>query len=150
MQPLISVLLPLLGQQRIDPLSFAVEVAHGAEVANLDPRLILSLVTVAIGITVALFFRRVTPRTVNDGKLLFSELCGSNHLSGRQQKLLLEMARRKQVACPSQMLLDANLWTPDENQPPRWESPKIQEELARLRSLLFTHAKQAEEQMPSA
>ncbi len=133
--------------ERIEPLQFGVEMSEPAGGSRMVVMLMLVLVTVAIAIAVMALLKRVAPRHINSGKLLFVELSRANHLSRRQRKLLLDMAAVKKVSCPSQMFLDISLWAPDREEsvpekpvlskPGLSSDPKVQE-LHRLRSLLFT------------
>ena len=133
----------LVAQQRIEPIQFVVETSEPASVSRSLVISLLALVGVAIAIAVVAVFRRVTPGVVNNGPLLFAELCRANHLSRRQRKLLLEIAQDKKAACPSQVFLDINLWaTEPEQSQPNYDA-KVQAELLRLRSLLFTQGKLA-------
>jgi hypothetical protein len=131
----------LLGQRRIDPLTFAVEVSEPDRTPQLGVILAISLTVVALAVGVFFLFKRVVPQTINDGKLLFAELCRANHLTRRQRKLLQDMAHTNKVPCPSQMLVDVSLWATDCDQPAQAMDTKAQAEQLRLRSLLFTQGK---------
>jgi hypothetical protein len=137
--PLGSLL--LLGQQRIDPLIFAVEVSEADHPPLLGMILAIVLTLIALAAGGFFLFKRVVPQTINDGKLLFAELCRANHLTRRQRKLLQDMALTNKVPCPSHMLVDVSLWASDSAQPAQALDTKAQAELLRLRSLLFTHSR---------
>ena len=138
-----SIQLMLVAQQRIEPIQFVVETSEPASVSSSHVALILALVGIAIAIAIVAIFRRVTPGAIDNGNRLFVELCRANHLTRRQQKLLREIAQGKKAGCPSQVFLDINLWATDPEQPQPNYDAKMQAELLRLRSLLFTQGKQA-------
>jgi hypothetical protein len=131
----------LLGQRRVDPLTFAIEVSEPNHAPQLGVVLAISLAVVAAAVGVIFVFKKVVPQTIDDGKLLFAEMCRANHLTRRQRKLLQDMAHTHKVRCPSQMLVDVSLWAPDADQPAQALDTKAQAELLRLRSLLFTQGK---------
>ena len=130
-----------LAENRIEPIQFVVETSEPAGVSRSLVILVLLLVVAALAIAGLAMFRRFTPGAVNSGQLLFTELCRANHLTRRQRKLLLDIAQRKQAACPSLVFLDINLWASDAEQPQPFSGTKVQAELHRLRSLLFTQGK---------
>lgn len=138
-----SIQFLLVAQQRIEPIQFVVETSEPAGVSRSLVISILAVVGVVIAIAVVAVFRRVTPGVINNGNLLFVELCRAYHLSRRQRKLLLEIAQDKKAACPSQVFLDINLWASEPEQPQPNFDAKVQAELLRLRSLLFTQGKLA-------
>lgn len=130
-----------LAEKRIEPIQFVVETSEPAGVSRAIVILTLVLVVAAIAIAGLTMFRRSMPGVVNSGQSLFAELCRANHLTRRQRKLLLDIATRKQAACPSLVFLDINLWAADPEQPQPISDTKAQAELHRLRSLLFTQGK---------
>lgn len=130
-----------LAEKRIEPIQFVVETSEPAGVSRAIVILALVLVVAAIAIAGLTMFKRSMTGVVNSGQSLFAELCRANHLTRRQRRLLLDLAKRKQAACPSLVFLDTNLWAADPEPSQPISDTKVQAELHRLRSLLFTQGK---------
>lgn len=138
MHPFVLIMEPLLAQRRIEPIKFAVEAPEPTNSLGIGFMLIYAALVLAVAAGVYFLVRLIPGRAGNDGQQLFGELCRANHLSRRQRRLLLQMARSSQAGCPSQMFLDIGLWKPLTADLSEKADVKQQAELLRLRSLLFT------------
>lgn len=102
----------LIAQARIEampssvPTVEVVEAASGLPVAWMIP---LCFATIAIAV-VACIAVRSAKRRKNDNWHLFKELCRANQLSRSQCRALRKLSKQLQIANPSRLFLEVDLW----------------------------------------
>ena len=127
----------VLAQIRVDAMAPILEEPEVVSGSRPGMMIAIAFATIAIAVASLTFLKQCSSRTTNDSGRLFLELCGRHRLSRRQRQLLRELSEYQQVADPSQVLLDAELWQLDPAQTTHLSSEKVQLELQKLRSLLF-------------
>ncbi len=128
----------VLAQVRVNAMAPILEEHEVVSGSRPGMMLVIAFVTIAIAIAGLAFLKQHSRRTINDSGRLFSELCRENRLSRRQRQLLRELSEHHQAIDPTQVLLNAELWQLDLERATHLSSEKVQIELNRLRSLLFT------------
>lgn len=94
----------------------------------------LTLATIAIAV-VACIAMRIAQRRRNHNWQLFRELCHANQLSRSQSRVLRKLSKRLQIANPSRLFLETELWGPVQADPRA--TSKSHQALHRLREQLF-------------
>lgn len=139
----------LFAQARIEampssmPTVEVVEAAGGLPVAWM---ILLTFTTIAIAIVACLALRSAKRRK-NDNWHLFKELCRANQLSRSQCRALRRLSKQLQIANPSRLFLEIDLWnlksadsTPIDSEPTSpnpHDTGKAYEELCTLSQRLF-------------
>lgn len=101
----------LFAQARIEAMPPMVPIVESANKSSSPWLIALAFATLAIAV-VACAVLRFTQRHRNDNWQLFKELCHANQLSCTQSRALRKLSKRLQVANPSRLFLESELWDP--------------------------------------
>lgn len=124
----------LFAQARIEAMPPIVPVVNYANDSSSPWLTGLTLATIAIA-AVACIVLRFAQRRRNHNWQLFKELCHANQLSRSESRVLRKLSKRLQVANPSRLFLETELWGPVEADPRA--AGKSHQALHRLREQLF-------------
>lgn len=124
----------LFAQARIEAMPPVVPVVKYVNDSSTPWLIALTVASIALAVVACLVLRLALPRRNHDWQL-FQELCHANQLSRGQSRVLRRLCKRLQIANPSRLFLETELWSQAQTDPRA--NSKSQQELHKLRQQLF-------------
>lgn len=110
--------------------------------------ILVGVIFLALGLLALSFYvyRLYSSRRISDSNKLLSELCRAYKLTGRQRRLLKELAQARSLEDPCDLLLTSEHWMLDPERDPKFCRPAKRERLKALHGQLFTKAQVSKEE----